>query len=218
MGFFSGITKAIGGALGAVSEVASPIASAAGALTGNPLLTIGGNLAGTFLEGKMAGSNARDANKFSAQQSATGYQRAVADMKAAGLNPMLAYTQGPASSPSAVQAQTPRVQPLGSTALEAKIQNQTLENMDSQNNFTKAQTLHALETAKNVRLNSALVASQLPKALKQQKADEGWTGTAAAYGSNLATPLGIAAGAALGTGSAYSLMSRFARPQMGFRP
>lgn len=48
---------------------------------------------------------ANKANQFSAQQYATRYQTTVKDLTAAGLNPMLAYSQGAGSAPSGQQAQ-----------------------------------------------------------------------------------------------------------------
>lgn len=60
-------------------------------------------------------------NAFNAQQFATRYQTTVNDLKAAGLNPMLAYGQGGGSPPSAVPivAQTNPYQRLGGAAQRA---------------------------------------------------------------------------------------------------
>lgn len=65
-------------------------------------------VAGIFGQAGANRANAREAQlnrDFQADQSATAYQRSMADMKKAGLNPMLAYQQGGASTPSGSMAQ-----------------------------------------------------------------------------------------------------------------
>ena len=86
MGMFDGITDAI----------SNPIASIAGSLIG-----AGSSIYGENQANKRAVDLANQANQFSAQQFATRYQTTVKDLEAAGLNPMLAYSQGGGSPPTA---------------------------------------------------------------------------------------------------------------------
>lgn len=54
----------------------------------------------------------RHARKFAEYMSSTAYQRAVKDLEAAGLNPMLAYVQGGASSPGYSVAAGPQARDI----------------------------------------------------------------------------------------------------------
>lgn len=125
------------GKLGSVLGLGST-ASVLGSVV--PSLVSGGL---SFLGGQSANeANAEQAQlnrDFQANQSGTAYQRAVIDMKAAGLNPMLAYGQGGASTPAGSSAtMSDVVSPAVSSAMQARRLNADLDNLRATNDNLKA--------------------------------------------------------------------------------
>lgn len=145
------------------------------------ILAAGAGLIGTAMTNRARADQAAEANRFSAEQTKnqmdfqermreTQYQTSVKDLMAAGLNPMLAYTQGGAGTPSGASAvgQQAQIQDYGSGISSAfqmganvradldKKEAETVESIsrtgvnDEQRKLINAQTILAILEAPNV--------------------------------------------------------------------
>jgi len=88
--------------------IAGALIGGASSLVGDALGMVGQHQANQANKGM-----AREQMAFQERMSSTAYQRAMADMKKAGLNPMLAYQQGGATTPSGSTATMQNIVPPG---------------------------------------------------------------------------------------------------------
>jgi hypothetical protein len=139
MGMFDGILSAV---TSPVASIASSLLGAAGSYLGTQSANQA-NLDIANAANQQSQANQTQNQKWLEGQRSTQYQTAVSDMKAAGLNPMLAYTQGGAGTPSSAAAPVvqaaPRQNVLGNAVTTAQHGLQSL-NALAQAEQTKAQT------------------------------------------------------------------------------
>lgn len=124
-------------------------------------LVAGGlNYAGARATNKANLKIAQKQMDFQREMSNTSYQRAVADLEAAGLNPMLAYTQGGASSPGG--AGIPAQNELGGVSAAAIAARQASASVEQ----TKALTAIMKAELPGKQLEAEIWKSGLGKVLK----------------------------------------------------
>lgn len=123
--------------------------------------SVGGDLVTGWLNNQYAEDRQADAQNFSARQYATRYQTTVKDMQAAGLNPMLAYTQGVGNSPGGVVGSSNATPSLGSSLNQSSIASAQSANI-------RADTVNKEAQTENIQADTILKRAQAFLATTQE--------------------------------------------------
>lgn len=166
--------------MGFLDSAISSIAGSAGDIIGS-VASGGLSFLGQQGANKTNMDIAQNQMNFQQQMSNTSYQRAVQDMQAAGLNPMLAYAQGGATTPSGATTQVQNKLGAGvqayqqsqATSSAAALQREQLKTIDPNIQNTQSQTMLnsanaalSAANAKKVEAETANAIAQNPVLLK----------------------------------------------------
>jgi hypothetical protein len=158
MGLFDGIISATG-----LDNVSQGGGSMLGGLLGGV-----GSYIGQQSTNEANAAQADKQMQFQRESRATAYQTAVEDMKAAGLNPMLAYQQGGAGNQPGAQAQMQSALGAGvTTAAHGLSKIQETKNLASQNELISSQ-IDDTNAAASLKRATAITEAYRPGLTKAQ--------------------------------------------------
>ncbi len=131
-----------------------------GALGGAAISGIGSLIGGS--EGdKRARREAKKQRSFQERMRNTQWQAAVSDMEAAGINPAIAYSKGPAAAPSGAMAQQKDViSPAISSAMQMKRLQADIKNIQTQNLKLAQETVTSGASAQFIQEQTRQAAAQ----------------------------------------------------------